>query len=156
NAEQKLAEVTATLGPRHPAAIGLAERLRRVRTAMHNEVARVAASLENDLRIARMKEGDLNGRITLLRNEIAEMNGREITLRALEREAQADQLVLKNFISRFKEMSQESDVSSQRADAQIVSYAQLPTKPDRPKRAMLILIAGMASLLAGAVAAHLA
>src|SRR5260370_2475155 len=79
------------------------------------------------------------------------MNRAEITLRALERDAQADRLVLNNFIGRFKETSQESDVSSQRPDAQIVSYAQLPVNPDRPKRGLLVLIASVASLIGGAL-----
>src|SRR5260370_3373613 len=94
-----------------------------------------------------MKERDLSDRLGRLQSDIAEMNRSEIKLRALEREAQADRLVLNNFIGRFKETSQESDVSSQKPDAQIVSYAQLPANPDRPKRGLLALIASVASLI---------
>jgi succinoglycan biosynthesis transport protein ExoP len=149
--EQKLAEASTSLGEKNPATTGLRERLRNIQVAKRNEGFRVVASLEHDLKVARMKERDLSDRIGRLQSDIAEMNRSEIKLRALEREAQADRLVLNNFISRFKETSQEGDISSQRPDAQIVSYAQLPANPDRPKRGLLLLIAGMASLIGGAL-----
>ncbi len=151
DAEQKLAEASTSLGEKNPATTGLRERLRNIQVAKRNEGFRVVASLEHDLKVARMKERDLSDRLGRLQSDIAEMNRSEIKLRALEREAQADRLVLNNFISRFKETSQEGDISSQRPDAQIVSYAQLPVNPDRPKRGLLILIAGMASLIGGSL-----
>jgi capsular exopolysaccharide synthesis family protein len=151
DAEQKLAEASTSLGEKNPALAGLRERLRNIQVAKRNEGFRAVASLEHDLRVARMKERDLSDRLGRLQNDIAEMNRSEIKLRALEREAQADRLVLNNFIGRFKETSQEGDISSQRPDVQIVSYAQLPASPDRPKRGLLLLIAGMASLIGGAL-----
>jgi succinoglycan biosynthesis transport protein ExoP len=154
-AQQKLAEASASMGEKNPVTIGLRERLRHVQAAKHIEGLRVAASLENELKIARTKERDLNDRLDRLQGDVAEMNRSEIKLRALEREAQADRLVLNNVIGRFKEASQEGDISSQRPDAQIVSYAQLPVSPDRPKRGLLIVIAGMASLMGGALVALL-
>jgi len=83
------------------------------------------------------------------------MNSSEVTLRRLERDAQADRLVLNNFLARFKESSQESDASSQRPDAQIVSYAQLPVEPERPKKGLLLAIFGVASFLVGTFAVYL-
>ena len=153
DAEQKLAEASASLGERNPATLGLRERLRNIQVAKRNEGFRVSAALENDLKIARMKESGLSDRLGRLQNDVVQMNRSEINLRALEREAQADRLVLNNYIARFKETSREDDISSQRPDARIVSYAQLPVSPDRPKRGLLILIAGMASLIGGALVA---
>src|ERR1700730_12860501 len=152
-AEQKLAEASTSLGEKNPATLGLRERLRHIQVAKRNEGFRVAAALENDLKIARMKERDLGDRLGRLQSDVAPMNRSEINLRALEREAQADRLLLDNYIARFKETSREDDISSQRPDARIVSYAQLPVSPDRPKRGLLILIAGMASLIGGALVA---
>jgi succinoglycan biosynthesis transport protein ExoP len=154
-AEQKLAEASTSLGEKNPATLGLRERLRHIQVAKRSEGFRVAGALENDLKIARMKEHDLSDRLGRLQNDVVQMNRSEINLRALEREAQADRLVLNNYIARFKETSHEDDISSQRPDAQIVSYAQLPVSPDRPKRGLLILIAGMASLIGGALAAFM-
>ena len=153
DAEQKLAEASTSLGERNPATLGLRERLRNIQVAKRNEGFRVSAALENDLKIARMKESGLSDRLGRLQNDVVQMNRSEINSRALEREAQSDRLVLDNYIARFKETSREDDISSQRPDARIVSYAQLPVSPDRPKRGLLILIAGMASLIGGALVA---
>ncbi len=149
--EQKLAEASATMGDKNPTTTGLRERLRNIQAAKRSEGHRVVASLEHDLKVARMKEQDLRDRVSRLQNDVADMNRAEIKLRALEREAQADRLVLSNFIGRFKETSQESDTSSPTPDAHVVSYAKLPVSPDRPKRALLILIASVASVIGGAM-----
>lgn len=149
--QQRLAESSVSLGDKHPTTVGLRERLRNIYAAMRNESLRVVASLENDLKIARMKEQDLGERLSRLQADIARMNSAEITLRGLEREAEADRLVLNNFIARFKATSQESDAASHRPDAQIVSYAQLPVSPDKPKKGLLILIAGAFSLFGAAL-----
>src|SRR5260221_13001676 len=52
---QKLAEASASMGDKHPTTIGLSERVRHVRAAKRSEGLQVAASLANDLKIARMK-----------------------------------------------------------------------------------------------------
>src|SRR3546814_5142156 len=84
------------------------------------------------------------------------MNGADVTLRALERKAEADRRLLDDFIARLNEtVGQNSDTSSLRTDAQIASYARLPVNPERPKKKLLILIAGIASLIGAAGIVHL-
>ena len=153
DAVEKLAEASASMGAKHPVTIGLAERLRHIRSAKINEGLRAVATLGNDLKIASLKEQDLNERLRHLQDDVARMNSSEVTLRKLERDAQADRLVLNNFLARFKESSQESDVG--RPDAQIVSYAQLPVEPERPKKGLLLAICGVLSFMVGAAAVHL-
>jgi polysaccharide biosynthesis transport protein len=155
DALQKLAEASASMGEKHPTTIGLSERVRHVRAAKRSEGLRVVASLENDLKIARMKEQDLSERLHRLQDDVSRMNSSEVTLRKLERDAQADRLVLNNFLARFKEPNQESDAGSQRPDAQIVSYAQIPVDPERPKKGLLLAICGVVSFIVGALAVHL-
>ena len=150
---QKLAEASASMGDRNPVTMGLSERLRHVRAAKKSEGARAIATLESDLRISRLKEQDLGDRLRQLQDDVARMNSSEVTLRKLERDAQAERLVLNNFLARFKESSQEGDVG--RPDAQIVSYAQLPVEPERPKKGLLLAICGVLSLMVGAAAVHL-
>lgn len=152
-AQQKLAEASASLGNRHPITVGLSDRLRHVRAAKKSEGIRVIAALENDLKIARLKEQDLSERLSHLQDDVGHMNSSEVTLRKLERDAQADRLVLNNFLARFKESSQEGDVG--RPDAQIVSYAKLPVEPERPKKGLLLAICSVLSLMCGAAAVHL-
>jgi capsular exopolysaccharide synthesis family protein len=154
-ASQRLMEALATQGPKNPVPMGINDRLRHIRGAIRNETRRIAAALEEDLKVALLKEKDLGVRLARLQADVAKMNNAEVTLRALEREAQAERLVLSNFMSRFKETTQESDVASQKPDAQIVALAQLPIVPDKPKRGLLMLLGGLGSLLFGIAAVKL-
>ena len=63
DAQQRLGEALATFGERHPTTIGLRERLRQVQGAKNAEAARVGTSVENELKIAQMKERDLSDQI---------------------------------------------------------------------------------------------
>src|SRR3546814_11608159 len=79
------------------------------------------------------------------------MNGADVTLRALERKAEADRRLLDDFIARLNEtVGQNAETSSLRTHAQIAFYARLPVNPERPKKKLLILIAGIASLIGAA------
>src|SRR3546814_3956567 len=103
---------------------------------MRRENQRALASLESDLRIARMKEADLSQRLGVLKRDVSQMNGADVTLRALERKAEADRRLLDDFIARLNEtVGQNADTSSLRTDAQIASYARLPVNPEQIGRA---------------------
>jgi len=131
-AQQKLAEALASLGDRNPTAIGLREGLSRVQAAKRTEAARISTSLENDLKVAQLKERDLSDRLGRLQREVTEMNRAQNKLRSAEREALA-----------------------QRPDAQVVSHAQLPVSPVRPKKGLFIAMAAVGSLVGGAILALL-
>lgn len=152
---QQLAEASVKFGDKYPTNVGLRERLRYIRSSMQRENQRVIASLDDDLRIARMREQDLSQRLSQLKSDVSRMNRADITVRALERKAQADQVLLDDFIARLQATSQETDTSLLRPTAQIASYAQLPVSPERPKKALLILVAGVASLIGAVLVVHL-
>ncbi len=132
DAQQKLAEVSASLGDRNPATIGARDRLWRIQAAKRTEATRTTASLESDLKVAQLKERDLSDRLGRLRSEVTEMNRAEIKLRSAEREALA-----------------------QRPDARVASHAQLPVSPARPKKGLFIAVAALGSLIGGACLALL-
>jgi uncharacterized protein involved in exopolysaccharide biosynthesis len=108
DASQRLVEALATQGQKNPVTIGINDRLRHIRGAIRSEARRIAAMLEEDLKVARLKEKDLGARLSRLQADVGKMNSAEITLRALERDAQAERLVLSNFMSRFKETTHRS------------------------------------------------
>lgn len=150
-AQQQLAELSAKYGDKYPLTVGVMRRLNSIHTAMRRETQRVLAGIENDLRIARMKEQNLSQRLARLKNDVSHMNGAGVSLSALEHKAQADRVLLNDFISRFQAISQKTDASSLSADAQIASYAQLPVSPERPKKFLLILVAGIVGLIGAVV-----
>lgn len=148
--QQQLAEMSSEYGDKYPLAVGLREKLRNIHAAMRRESLRVMASIDNDLQIARMKEQDLKLRLSRLKDDVSRMNGADVALRALERTAQADRRVLDDFMTRLTTTTQNADISWQKPDAQIASYAQVPVLPERPRKGLLILVSGIASLIGSA------
>lgn len=155
DASQRLIEAQATQGPKNPVTMGISDRLRHIRAAIRTEARRISLALEEDLKVAQRKERDLGDRLARLQTDVARMKAAEVTSRALEREVQAERTVLTTFMGRFKEASQESDINAQRADAQVVAYAQLPVVPDKPRKSMLLMLGGLGSLLLGMAVAQI-
>ena len=152
--QQQLAEASTTYTAGHPTVVGLRGRLRNIQAAMRREGVRSVASIDGALQIARMTEQDLSDRLSSLEADVARMNSADVTLRALERKAEADRRLLDDFVGRYKTTSQNTDASSLRPDAHIASYAQLPVRPEQPKRGLLILVAGIGSLVGALLVVH--
>jgi len=152
--QQQLAEASMTYSARHPTITGLKERLRNIQAAMRREGQRSVASLESDLQIARMKEQELSDRLNGLETDVARMNSADVTLRALERKAEADRRLLDDFVARYKTTSQNTDTSSLTPNAHIASYAQLPVRSEQPKKGLLLLVAGIGSLIGAFLVVH--
>jgi succinoglycan biosynthesis transport protein ExoP len=148
--QQQIAAMSTEFGDKYPPAAALREKLRNIHAAMRRESQRVISSIEDDLHIARMKEQELRHRLAGLQENVARMNAADVTLRALERTAQADRRVLDDFMARLTTTVQNADTSWQKPDAQIASYAQLPVTPESPKRALLILVAAIGSMVGAA------
>lgn len=153
--QQEITDESSILGPSHPKIRALKAQLQGIHTQMRREASRIESGLTNELEIASLKDEDLKGRLDRLKQEVDQMNKSSITLRRLEREADADRLVLDNFIDRLKATSSESDFASQRPQVDVVSAALAPTSPNRPKRRLLIAIAAVCSLVMGGVIALL-
>lgn len=153
--QQQLAEMSAEFGDKYPPTVGLREKLRNIHAAMRRESQRVITSIENDLHVARMKEDDLRKRLNALKEDVARMNNADVTLRALERAAEADRRILDDFMARLTTTSQNADTSWQKPDVQIASYAQLPVVPDRPRKGLLILVSGIGALTAAGLVIYL-
>src|SRR3546814_17069809 len=103
-----------------------------------------------------MKEADLSQRLGVLKRDVSQMNGADVTLRALERKAEADRRLLDDFIARLNEtVGPNADTSSLRTDSKHASYARLPRTPERPQKKLLILSTGIAYLNGSAGSCHL-
>ena len=146
--ERREAEMTEKYGPRHPQMIQLAAEKQRLKDALSSEVRKVVRGLESKAEAARIREAafakDLNG----LKQQSSEANTASIALRGLEREAEANRLLLEKFMSQFIESSAREDARSTAAYARIISRPAVPDEPSFPKPAMIVLLAVLAGIIA--------
>jgi exopolysaccharide transport family protein len=146
--ERREAEMTEKYGPRHPQMIQLTAEKQRLKDAIKSEVRKIVRGLESKAEAARIREAafakDLNG----LKQQSSEANTASIALRGLEREAEANRLLLEKFMAAFIESSAREDARSAAAYARIISRPAVPDEPSFPRPAMVVLLALLAGILA--------
>jgi uncharacterized protein involved in exopolysaccharide biosynthesis/Mrp family chromosome partitioning ATPase len=151
DAMRREADLSATLGDRHPSVVKVRAEVASLQAQMNAEIGRIAASARNDLAIA---EGDVAG----LQAELDRLTGRDvkdagvlIQLRELQREADVIREVYESVLARAKETSEQErlDVSS----ARVIAPATTPAGASFPPRLFIIGIALALGLGAGAALA---
>jgi polysaccharide biosynthesis transport protein len=149
NLDEQLALSSQQYGPSYPATRALKAQIATLRAQMRIEARQIAAAVKNDADIARLREERLTERLKMLQQGVAKMNAADVKLAALQRQVEADRLVLNGYLARYKAVGQDVDKAAQRPGSAIVSYAQVPVKPAKPQRPLLIAIAAICSLVGG-------
>lgn len=145
--ERQLAELSTRYGERHPQMIDGRAKVADIRRAIEVEVRKIVEGLRNELQVARAREQSLQDNVSDLEQKALGQSKASVRLRQLEREADANRLIYENFLSRFKETSEQSDL--QQADARIISRADPPTHASSPRKSLALAIAGVFGAFTG-------
>jgi polysaccharide biosynthesis transport protein len=137
--EGRAAELSHEYGGMHPQMVNIRAEAEDLRQKIADEVDRIVQGLRNDVSVARAREDTLATALDQLREEVGEANTDEVTLRALEREAEASRALLEIFLARSKETGSQEDF--QQADATVISRADVPESPSYPPRKLLLIAA---------------
>lgn len=101
--------------------------LEGVRDGIRLEAERIAQALRADLDEAKMRVASLEEDVRGLEATEREQRMGNITLRQLEREAEASRSLYESFLARLEKTSQQENV--QTADARILTPAEVPERP---------------------------
>ena len=151
--ERKEAELGQNLGARHPAMIQLQAERQRFREKLQVEIAKIVQRAENEVVVARGREAALQRDLAAVKGDMTQSNQAAIGLRALEREADANKLLLEQFLASFMQASAQEDMRAQLPDARVVSPAAMPDKPSYPRKVFIVMIAFLGSILVGGLLA---
>jgi capsular exopolysaccharide synthesis family protein len=141
------AELIYEYGAMHPEMINIRAEAEDLRQKIADEVDRIVQGLRNDVSVARAREDTLASALDQLREEVGQANTDDVTLRALEREAEASRALLETFLARSKETGSQEDF--QQADATVISRAAVPEWPSYPRRKLLLVAASGAAAFLG-------
>jgi polysaccharide biosynthesis transport protein len=145
--ERKEAEYAEQYGTRHPLMIQHRAERDRFRYKVNAEIMKIIRSEEHEARIAREREAAIARDLDTLKKEMARSNEAMVGLHSLERDAEANRLLLQKFLGAFMDANVQQDVRSQVPDGRLVSPAAIPDKPSFPKKGTFILV----SLVAGSI-----
>ncbi len=144
---RKVSELSTRYGERHPAMIDANNELADLRRSIESEVRRIAQGLRNEVQVAQARERTLSANLVTLERRSQAQGTAEIKLNELLRDAEANRLLYENFLSRFKETSEQEDI--QQADARIISRAQVPVDPSYPRKRFILMLAVVAAAALG-------
>jgi len=132
------AALTQELGPMHPQLLQLREERSKLLADVDIEVRKVVVSLENKVDVARRQEALVVGELEALKDQMGVANEATVGLRTLERDAEANRLMLEKFMAAFMETSAQEDASAQLPDARIISTAAVPEQPSFPNKPLVV------------------
>jgi uncharacterized protein involved in exopolysaccharide biosynthesis len=153
-AQQKLADLSAELGPRHPLVKDAQARVNEANHAVDAELARFAQSVRNEYSRAKELEASLNRQLDSLKEQSLANDQTSVGLRDLQREAEAARNVYELFVTRSRQTGDIQQVDAHAPNMRIISMASPPKDRSFPPSASLLGGAGFVfGLIAGFAAA---
>ena len=151
NLESQISDLSTTLMDGHPRLKSLRAQLADIRQQIERETQRILASIENEAKVAQLREQQLLAQSNTLKADSARAGEDEVGLNALEREATAERQLLETYLARYREAASRVDKNSSPADARIVSTAVEPVDPSFPKVGPIVVVATLATFLLTAI-----
>lgn len=145
--ERRVAELSAHYGDKHPQMRNAIAEGNDIKRKIRTEVRQIIAGLRNAAETANARYQALRQNLEQTKSLTGEDNEQSITLRALEREAEASSALFQQFLQRSMETNVQRDL--QQANARIVSQAAVPVSPSFPPMNMLLVVAVVGGLLVG-------
>ncbi len=151
--KRRIAQYSQEYGERHPLPINAKAELQDLQAKIGVEVSRVVQSLQNEVVVARAREQSLQRSLDQFGTQVSKSNKDEVTLRALERDAEAARATLDNFMQEAHQLNAQDTLRAQQADVTLISYAPIPPEAAFPKRKLMVLLAIVVFGLIGVVVA---
>ncbi|MGH1352215.1 MAG: GumC family protein [Methyloligellaceae bacterium] len=146
---QEEAELITKFTPRHPKVIGKRNERRDLERQIEREAAKAVDNIKANYEAAKGKVIAIQKSLHNLQNRTQTERGAQIKLRELLREAEADRVVYKSFLERYKQKAQQE--KSRTADTRVIEKAMPPSAPSAPnkRRALMISFVGFLALGVG-------
>src|SRR5262249_47230951 len=129
------ANLRTTLGPRHPAYLETENQLRQARELMQVELRRLSEGARNDYDIAIANEAGLRKRVAELRTATSETNEALVKMRELQRDVEVSQAIYDRFLKASGFVASDQ---LETPTARIISAAIIPTRPESPKKLVVL------------------
>ena len=151
--QRRKAELSKRYGYRHPSMIAVNNELEDALATYRSQVQSIINGVQNDYRVALASERSLEQSMQQARSSFQDLSRMDYQLRELEQEAETRREIYDTFFTRFNETSATGDLTT--ANARISDPAVAPLSPSKPRKKLIVSIAFLMSLFAGAALAFL-
>ncbi len=135
------------LGPRHPQIIALQSSLEAIRSEIRNELRRLDAAAQTELRRIRETEAQLTSQLDVLKTEQLAAGVDSVQLRELERKAAATRQIYEDFLLRSRQASEQQEILP--GNVRVIADAEVPLQPSGTSRKLVAIAATIFGALAG-------
>jgi polysaccharide biosynthesis transport protein len=147
------ADLSSRYGPRHPLVANVHAQLRDTQRLINEEIQRIVQSTRHDYAVAASREASLQGSLDKLSGVSSSSGPAQVRLHELQREAEANRTLYESYLARAKETTAQE--SLEMPDSHIVTKASMPLQPSAPKSTLIMGLALLLGLGAGAISAFL-
>ncbi len=151
DAERRAANLSITLGARHPDYLSAVAVKRDAERAVTEEIGRIRAAARIEYQRAASNEAEISRQLNQLKEATLDVGADAVRLRELQREVDASRSLYQAFLQRSLETGEQEGIDS--TNTRVIAEAVPPLEKAGPNRKLLILVAG---LLAGMAAAGIA
>ena len=147
--QRRLAELSTTYLDNHPKVRAVRRELRDLSRQIRSEARKIAASLEQQAKIAAAREASLRVAFAKLKAKVSDASVSEVRLRELERESKANRSLLESFLARYTDAASRNNDAAQPGMARIISSASVQSMPSFPKTGPVMILSILAGLVLG-------
>ena len=144
-AEKRVSELSFRYGKKHPKYISAKAELAAVRKNLQQNVNKLVKGIGKELKAAKDNERRLFNELKIEKRKFQEITNKEQKYLELQREVEANRNLYSTFLDRYKEMESTTDLEVQQA--RIVDFAEVPLKPVRPQKLLIILLTLLGALI---------
>lgn len=145
--EAQIADLSADLLPRHPRLRALVVQRQELDRQIATEARAVLTGLEQDATRTSEEVAQLQQLLSAQKLETGNAQQSEVELRAFEREARAERELLETLLAQYRTLLAREGAGGLPAEARFIARADAPLEPSGPRVMILVLAAGLASLL---------
>jgi succinoglycan biosynthesis transport protein ExoP len=152
NAEKRVAELSAQLGPAHPDMVRARQQLGAVQARVDSERNRVIGNQRREVEATRISVEKLRTEVNRLEDQIKRQTVNLAQLRTLQTELDTRKQYYQALLSRFQEVSLTGQ-QQRKSMARPLNDAEAPGMPVAPRKDLIVLMAFVASLALGVAVA---
>ncbi|SDU08045.1 GumC family protein [Halopseudomonas salegens] len=146
-ARARVDELSKRYGRLHPTLQAAQSDLNAAEASLRGQVEQIVAGIERNYQLAVANENSLRSSFNANREQIQDISRKEFELRELQREVDTNRALYDTFLGRLRETTATSDLES--ANARIVDRATIPAEPIKPKKTLIVAIAGLLAAFVG-------
>ncbi len=143
----KLSSLKKIYGPKHPVMIAVNSELKTVNLDLENQVNRSISGVEKRLTASKNNIFALKNELNDIRKKYQEVSSKNNEHRKLKRDVETNREMYNSFLSRLKETEMAGDFNA--AAARFIDRAYTPTRPEKPKKLIVIVLGFFGSLVLG-------